>query len=157
MENVLRNMIRRFTSRRVEEVEDKTKMERNTIYLAPADYHVLVEREYLSLSADEPVAFARPSIDLAFDTAARNYGQAVIAVVLTGASSDGAEGAASIEARGGLVIVQDPATAENGTLPRAALAKLKKPKVLQLDEIGAYVSRLLLTNGGANNVARASS
>jgi two-component system chemotaxis response regulator CheB len=150
MENVLRNMLRRFTKRKVEEVEDKTRLERGCIYLAPADYHVLVEKQYLCLSADDPVAFARPSIDVAFDSAARTYGAGVIGVVLTGSSADGADGAASIESRGGLVIVQDPASAENGILPRAALAKLKKPKIMLLEEIGPYLSNITRDNGGAN-------
>src|ERR1700722_13223606 len=92
-EYLLRNMLRRFTRRKVEEVEDKTKLQRGCIYLAPADYHLLVERDYLCLSADDPEAFARPSIDVAFDSAARNYGQGLIAVVLTGSSADGADGA----------------------------------------------------------------
>ena len=149
MDNLLRNMLRRFTKRKVEEVEDKIKLERGGIYLAPADYHLLVERDYLCLSADDPEAFARPSIDFAFDSAARNYGQGVIAVVLTGSSADGAEGAASVEKRGGLVIVQDPGTAENGTMPRAALARLARAKILKLDDIGSYLSSVVGDHGGA--------
>jgi len=155
MDNVLCNMLRRFTRRKVEEVEDKTRLEDGCIYLAPADYHVLIEKEYLALSADDPIAFARPSIDVAFDSAARNHGRGVIAVVLTGSSSDGAEGAASIERRGGLVIVQDPATAENGILPLAALAKLKHPKVMLLDDIAPYLSSVTGHKGGAKSATRA--
>lgn len=154
MDYVLRNMLRRFTVRSVEEVEDKTRLRANCIFLAPADYHLLVQKEYLSLSADDPVAFARPSIDVAFDSAARTYGSGVIAVVLTGASKDGADGAASVESRGGLVIIQDPDTAEKDTLPRAAVAATRAPQVMALDQIGPYVSEAT-HDGGAKRAARA--
>jgi two-component system chemotaxis response regulator CheB len=154
MDNLLRNMLRRFTRRKIEEVEDKVKLERGCIYLAPADYHLLVEKDYLCLSADDPEAFARPSIDIAFDSAARNYCQGVIAVVLTGASADGADGAAAIEKRGGLVIVQDPGTAENGTMPQAALAKLERAKILPLGEIGLYLNSIAGDHGGAHSASR---
>jgi two-component system chemotaxis response regulator CheB len=156
MDNLLRDMLRRFTSRSVEEVEDKTRLKEHCIFLAPADYHLLVEKEYLALSADDPVSYARPSIDVAFDSAARTYGSGVIAVVLTGASRDGADGAASVERRGGLVIIQDPSTAEKDTLPCAALASTRAPKVMPLNEIGPYVSALT-KNGGAERAARATS
>src|ERR1700712_1593427 len=96
MDNVLANIMQRYTKRRIEEAEDKMPLHQNCIYLAPADYHVLVEHDSVALSADEPVTYARPSIDVAFDSAARTYGSGVIGIVLTGASRDGANGAASI-------------------------------------------------------------
>lgn len=153
MDNVLTNMMQRFTKRVIEEAEDKTPLRLGRIYLAPADYHLLIDHECIALSADEPVTYARPSIDVAFDSAARTYGSGVIGVVLTGASRDGADGAASIEDRGGLVIIQDPKTAEKDTLPKAALAATKKSKVMQLEEIGPFVSRIV-REGGASRASR---
>ena len=154
MDNLLTNMMQRFIRRSVEEAEDKMPLKQNCIYLAPADYHLLVERDCLSLSADEPVTYARPSIDVAFDSAARTYGSGVIGVVLTGASSDGADGAASIENRGGLVIIQDPVTSEKDTLPNAAVASTKAPIIMPLGEIGPYISTLV-REGGARRASRA--
>lgn len=156
MDNVLTNMMQRYTKRRIEEAEDKMPLRQNCIYLAPADYHVLVEHDCVALSADEPVTYARPSIDVAFDSAARTYGSGVICVVLTGASRDGADGAASIEKRGGLVIIQDPATAEKETLPRAAKESTKKPFVMQLEAIGPFISNIV-REGGASSASRATS
>ncbi|HEY9678521.1 MAG TPA: chemotaxis protein CheB [Drouetiella sp.] len=154
MDNVLTNMMKRYIKRPVEEPEDKTPLRNNHIYLAPADYHLLVERDCIALSADEPVTYARPSIDVAFDSAARLYNHSVIAVVLTGASRDGADGAKSIEDRGGLVIIQDPSTAEKDTMPRAAVAATKNAKVMKLEEIGPYISNIV-REGGAKRASRA--
>ncbi len=154
MDNVLTNMIQRYTKRRIEEAEDKTPLNVNRIYLAPADYHLLIEREFIALSADEPVTYARPSIDVAFDSAARTYGSGVIGIVLTGASRDGADGAASIESRGGLVVIQDPLTAEKDTLPKAAVAATRKSNIMQLEEIGPFISNIV-REGGANRASRA--
>jgi two-component system chemotaxis response regulator CheB len=149
-------MMQRYTKRQIEEAEDKMPLRLNHIYLAPADYHLLIERECVALSADEPVTYARPSIDVAFDSAARTYGSGVIGVVLTGASRDGADGAFSIQNRGGLVIIQDPLTAEKDTLPKAAVASTKNSKIMQLEEIGPFISDIV-RQGGASRASRATS
>lgn len=106
------------------EAEDKARIEPGTIYVAPSDYHLLVERDAtLSLSIDEPVHFSRPSIDVLFESAARACGPHVLGILLSGASADGAEGLAAIAARGGLTWVQTPASARVSTMPEAALAR----------------------------------
>lgn len=156
MDNLLASMVKRYIKRSVEEAEDKTRIRENCIYLAPADYHLLIENDCLALSADEPVTYARPSIDVALDSAARSYNHSVIAVILTGASRDGADGAASVESRGGLLIVQDPTTAEKDIMPRAAIAATKKPNILPLDQIGPFISNIV-REGGAKRASRAGS
>jgi two-component system chemotaxis response regulator CheB len=106
------------------EAEDKATIEPGTIYFAPSDYHLLVERDgTLSLSIDEPVHFSRPSIDVLFESAARAGGSHVLGILLSGANADGAEGLAAIAARGGLTWVQTPASARSPTMPEAALAR----------------------------------
>lgn len=120
----------------VREVEDKDPIEPGRVYLAPADYHLLVTREGFALSTEARVSFARPSVDVLFDAAAAAFGPAVLAVVLTGASGDGALGAARVKAAGGTLFVQDPADAECAVMPRAALAAAKADRVLALDQIG---------------------
>jgi two-component system, chemotaxis family, protein-glutamate methylesterase/glutaminase len=105
----------------VSEPLDKDPIEPGHVYIAPADYHVLVERGNLALSTEAPVNYARPSIDVLFETAAESYTTGVVGVVLTGANHDGALGAARIKQRGGRVVVQDPASAESRPMPLAAI------------------------------------
>lgn len=108
------------------EAEDKTNIEDGRVYVAPADYHLLIGQGCFCLSTDAPVSNARPSIDVLFESAAEAYGGSVIAVILTGANHDGAEGAAEIARRGGVVLVQNPETAEARTMPDAVMANLQK-------------------------------
>lgn len=125
----------------VEEAEDKVILEDGHVYIAPADYHVLVGPGELALTIDEPVRYSRPSIDVCFESAAESYGPGLIGVVLTGANQDGCRGARRIADAGGRVIVQDPATAESPTMPLAAAKAVKNARVLPLEEIaGALVS-----------------
>lgn len=92
------------------------------IYIAPSGYHLLVGRDRrFALSVDEKVCSSRPSIDVLFKSAGEAYRGAVAGVLLTGASSDGAEGLGRIRELGGLALIQDPAEAEVDTMPRAAL------------------------------------
>jgi two-component system chemotaxis response regulator CheB len=126
------------------EAEDKMPLEAGTVYLAPADYHLMIETPgLLALSTDAPVRSARPSIDVLFQTAAEAYRDALLGVLLTGASNDGAEGLASVKARGGRAIVEDPATAECRTMPAAALATTAVDYVLPLDRIGEHLVTLV--------------
>jgi two-component system, chemotaxis family, protein-glutamate methylesterase/glutaminase len=128
----------------VVEAEDKMALEPGTVYLAPADYHLLIEEPgMLALSTDAPVRAARPSIDVLFQTASEAYGAGVLGVLLTGASADGAEGLALVKARGGRAIVQDPATAECPTMPAAALSATAVDYVLPLSKIGEYLVTLV--------------
>jgi len=122
----------------VKEAEDKEVVAPGVIYVAPAQYHLLVERDRsFSLSVDEKVNYSRPSIDVLFESAAVAYGTNLAGVVLTGANADGAAGLAAIKAHGGLAVVQDPATAEVAVMPQAALdaAKVDHDYILDLDGI----------------------
>ena len=126
------------------EADDKMSLEAGSVYIAPADYHLLIEeRGMLALSTDPPVRAARPSIDVLFQTASEAYGAALLGVLLTGASADGAEGLAMVKARGGRAIVEDPATAESCTMPAAALAATAVDYVLPLSKIGEYLVTLV--------------
>ena len=124
------------------EVEDKAPIERGKVYVAPSDYHLLVEADSFALSVDDPIRYSRPSIDLLFASAADSFGAATIGIVLTGANADGSEGLKRIVERGGLALVQEPATAESPTMPAAALKAVPTAKVLTVAEIGAVVSRM---------------
>ena len=122
------------------EVEDKDPIKPGRVYLAPPDYHLLVEVGHFALSTDAPVLYARPSIDVLFESAADAYGSQTVGIVLTGANYDGAAGLARIQAAGGRAIVQDPATAEGRVMPEAAIAAVPTATVLSLSAIADYLS-----------------
>ncbi|HEY9719008.1 MAG TPA: chemotaxis protein CheB [Trichormus sp.] len=151
---LLSEILQKFSGMVIEEAEDKTPIVPSHVYLAPADYHLLVEHDRLELSTELPVAYARPSIDVAFESAARCYGESLIGVILTGAGSDGAIGLSHIERRGGVAIVQDPNSAEQPSMPRAAIAATKAAKVLPLDSIATYLCSLN-NDGDRKNAFRA--
>lgn len=125
----------------VREAEDKEAISRGTAYLAPPDYHLLIELDKsFALSSDEPVHFSRPSIDVLFESAADAYGSALIAIVLTGANADGAKGMGAVAAAGGTAIVQNPESAFAAAMPESALELTPNARVMTLDEIAAYLS-----------------
>jgi two-component system chemotaxis response regulator CheB len=118
-------LLARASGRPVHEIEDKLPVERGAVYIAPPNYHALLERGgTLALSADDPVLCSRPSIDVLFESAAEAYGPALAGVVLSGASDDGAAGLRRIHQRGGIAIVEAPATAAYSAMPAAALARV---------------------------------
>jgi two-component system chemotaxis response regulator CheB len=134
---------RRHTKLPVVDATDKEWVKPGHVYLAPADYHLLVDRDgELSLSVDDRVEYARPSVDVLFESAAEAYGAGVIGVVLTGANSDGARGARQIKKRGGFVLVQEPDGAESPEMPRAALAATNVDRILPLERIGPFLIEL---------------
>jgi two-component system chemotaxis response regulator CheB len=122
------------------EAEDKLPLVGGRVYLAPSDYHLLVDQGRFALSVDERVLHARPSIDVLFESAADAYRERVLAVLLTGASADGAQGARRVKKQGGTVVAQDPATAEAPTMPKAAIAAGVVDSVLPLDEIAPFLN-----------------
>ena len=128
----------------VVEPNDKDAVEAGRVYLAPRDYHLLVEQGRFALSVDAPVTYARPSVDVLFESAADAYGAGVIGVVLTGANRDGARGLARIKARGGFAVVQDPEEAASRAMPEAARSAAKVDCVLNLEEIAPLLNELCL-------------
>jgi two-component system chemotaxis response regulator CheB len=141
-DQLLRVLLQERSALEVCEVEDKMPLEHGRIYVAPADYHTLVERGHFSLSTDAPVRFSRPSIDVTFISAADSYAHRTVGIVLTGANADGAEGLRRISDRGGMALVQDPATAESKVMPTAAINAVSRARVMPLEEIIAFVATL---------------
>jgi two-component system, chemotaxis family, protein-glutamate methylesterase/glutaminase len=128
----------------VRDAEGKEPIEPGNVYLAPPDYHLLIDGGYFSLSTEHPVRYARPSVDVLFESAAEAYGNRVIGVILTGANEDGAAGLARIKELGGVAVVQDPRTAERDEMPTAALEATSADAVLPLEEIGKFIYGLVL-------------
>jgi len=134
--------------RPVREAEDKDPIQPGTIYIAPPDYHLLVDDGFLALSTDEPVAFSRPSIDVLFESAADVYGAATVGVLLTGANQDGTRGLLRIKAVGGYAVVQDPETAEVRVMPENAINEVAVDVVAPLDHIGGVLREIACASSG---------
>ena len=130
------------------EAMDKAPVEPGTVYFAPPDYHLLIDRgPSIALSADDLVNFSRPSVDVLFESAADVYKERLLGIILTGASHDGAAGLDAVASAGGLTIVQDPATAESRIMGEAAVRRRKPDLVLSLPAIARLLGTLDRTGG----------
>ncbi len=141
-DHLLRTLLQENSSLHVCEVEDKMPLEHGHIYVAPPDYHTLVEPGHFSLSTEAPVRFSRPSIDVTFTSAADSYSHRTVGIVLTGANADGADGLRRISDRGGLALVQDPETAESPTMPTAARKAVPRARAMSLEAIATFLASL---------------
>ena len=129
----------------VKQADEKESIEAGHVYFAPPNYHLLIENDRtFSLSVDNPVNYARPSVDVLFETAADVYGERLIGVILTGANNDGSQGLKKIKERDGLAVVQDPQTAEAELMPRAAIAATEVDHILPLDKIVPFLVKICL-------------
>jgi two-component system chemotaxis response regulator CheB len=125
------------TNLQVIEAEDKQEISPGHVYLAPAGYHLLLERSgTLALDAGERINYARPSINALFETAAWAWGSRVAAVLLSGSNTDGADGLQQVHQHGGMTIAQDPTTAEAAVMPQSAISLGVVNKVLSPEDIG---------------------
>ncbi len=132
---------------RVKEADEKEVIKPGVAYVAPPNYHLLIEEDFtLSLSVEEKVNYSRPSIDVTFETAALAYGKQLVGIVLTGANSDGAQGLKTIKDRGGFTIVQNPDEAESAAMPSSAIKLVRPHKILNLREIAAFLKILFQDN-----------
>jgi two-component system, chemotaxis family, protein-glutamate methylesterase/glutaminase len=138
----LQEMLARRAHHEIREASDKEPIEPGRIYVAPADYHLLVEPDGFALSTEAAVRYSRPSIDVLFDSAADVYAERLVGVILTGANDDGAYGVMRVRRRGGVTIAQDPDTAERPEMPRAAIVTGAVQHVLPLDEIAQTLASL---------------
>ncbi len=142
-DNLLATLLQDATSLRVVDVEDKEPMEAGSVYIAPANYHMLVDLGHFTLTTDPLVRFSRPSIDVTFISAADTYPNATIGVVLTGANDDGSAGLRHIVARGGKAVVQDPETAESKVMPAAARRAVPDAAVVPLGDIAMHLTAMV--------------
>ena len=139
----------------VKQADDKETPEPGVVYIAPPNYHLLVELDgTFSLSIDERVNYSRPSIDVLFETAADVFGGRAVGVILTGASSDGSRGLRRIKESGGLTIVQDPESAQAEIMPRAALAETEVDWIVPLEEIGPILCQICMGSSAGSPCPR---
>lgn len=131
------------TKLRVKQADEKEKIKPGTIYFAPPDYHLMIEKnKTFSLSDEEKHNYARPSIDVLFETAADSFASSLVGVILTGANSDGAQGLKVIREKGGITIVQDPKSAEVATMPLAAMAAEPADYVVPANALAALLTKI---------------
>lgn len=141
--NLLPGLFQPRTRLEVREAIDKEPLRPGRVLFAPADYHLLVERDdSVSLSVDAPVHFSRPAIDVLFESAAWAWGSDLLAIVLTGANEDGAAGLAAAGNAGGIVWVQSPGTAYASAMPAAALQRFPAARVMTIDDMVAALPAL---------------
>lgn len=127
------------------EIEDKTEIARGGIYLVPPNYHALIEKKgYFTLSVAEKVCFARPSIDVTFESAADAFGERCVGVLLTGANQDGSMGLKTIKAMGGYTIVQDPTTAESTEMPLSGIRIAEPHEIIALDNLSKRLNEIIV-------------
>jgi len=142
-ENYLIQILNDIRVLQVKEADEKEQPMPGMAYLAPPNYHLLLEPDRtFTLTIDERVNYARPSIDVLFETAAEAYKDKLIGIILTGANNDGSRGLKRIKELGGLTIVQDPDTAEVESMPRAAIQTSVTDHILPLEEIAAFLNSL---------------
>lgn len=143
-ESYLPSILASVTGHNIKEAEEKERLENGWIYIAPPNFHVLIEKDgTLSLTVDKRVAYARPSIDVLFETAADAYRDKLIGVILTGANHDGASGMKCIKDMGGYTIVQNPETAYASEMPKSALELITPDAILAIEEIGTRIDELM--------------
>lgn len=132
------------TSIPVREIEEKDPIAPGTIYIAPADYHLLFEKDNtFALDSSEKINYSRPSIDLCFESAAEVYRDRVVALLLSGANADGAEGLKTIKSFGGITAVQDPKTAEVAYMPQQGILKAPVDYILKENEIVTFINNFI--------------
>ena len=130
------DVLNKISSLNVKEADEKETIEAGNVYLAPPNYHLLIEKDRtFSLAISERVSFARPSIDVLFESAAEAYRDRLIGIILTGSNADGTAGLKKVKDCGGLAVVQDPLTAESAYMPASALEKTNADHVLELKNI----------------------
>ncbi|MBL0745314.1 chemotaxis protein CheB [Chryseolinea lacunae] len=142
-DNTLVDVLRHRTMFAVKEAEDKETIETNTIYVAPTDYHLLVEKDHsFSLDNSEKVNYSRPSIDVTFESLADVYGPTVVGLLLSGANADGVDGLKAIKKAGGGIVVQDPAASVVPYMPQQALNALPADMLLHEHSLERFIQYL---------------
>lgn len=142
--DVLRALLQQFTQIPVVEVEDKTEVREHTIYIVPADYHLLFEnKRNMSLDSSEKMNYSRPSIDVTFRSAAEVYKENMLGILLSGANADGVEGLGYVKKYNGYVWIQDPETAEVEYMPKHAIEEIDYDFIIKPGNLAGYINQLL--------------
>ncbi|UHG90389.1 chemotaxis protein CheB [Spirosoma oryzicola] len=143
VDSTLESLLASRTKIPVKEVEDKDGISPGTIYIAPADYHLLIEPDLtFSLDDSEKVNYSRPSLDVTFESAADVFGPELVGILLSGANADGTQGLVAVKKAGGTTVVQKPETAQTPFMPQQAIANAPVDSILDIPELIALVNSL---------------
>ena len=144
----LTNILTNLVQVNVYEIEDKMNIQRGVVYIAPPNYHVLIEKNgTFTLTTTEKVCYARPSIDVTFESVADTFGESAIGLLLTGANHDGGQGLKQMKIAGGYTLVQNPNTAQSREMPEYGIFQANPHEIIELKEIGARLNEILKNNG----------
>jgi two-component system, chemotaxis family, protein-glutamate methylesterase/glutaminase len=142
-DSLLADLLSGRTELQVKEVDEKEKIKAGFIYIAPSDYHLLIERDHtFSLDYSEKINYSRPSIDVTFQTAAEVYKDKLVCLLLSGSNSDGVNGLKNVKEWGGMALIQDPETAQVAYMPAQAQLNVQIDKVLKPEDIGEFINLL---------------
>jgi two-component system chemotaxis response regulator CheB len=142
-DSLLPDLLSSRTKLKVKEVDEKERLKAGFIYIAPSDYHLLIERDgTFSLDYSEKINYSRPSIDVTFQTAAEVYQDKLACLLLSGSNADGVNGLKSVKEWGGMAYIQDPSTAQVAYMPAQAQLNVDIDKVLKIQEIGEFINLL---------------
>lgn len=142
-DSLLPDLLSSRTKLKVKEVDEKEPLIAGTIYIAPSDYHLLIEQDRtFSLDYSEKINYSRPAIDVTFQTAAEVYKEKLACLLLSGSNSDGVNGLKTVKLWGGTALIQDPKTAQVAYMPAQAQANVKIDSVLSIEDIAEFINLL---------------
>lgn len=142
-DSLLADLLSHRTSLKVKEIDEKEKIMGGTIYVAPSDYHLLIEKDFtFSLDYSEKINYSRPSIDVTFHSAADTYKDGLVCLLLSGSNADGVNGLISVKNHGGITLVQDPSSAQVSYMPEQAILRAGVTTILKIEEIAPYINSL---------------
>lgn len=140
---LLADLISKKANLRVKEIEEKEQILPTTIYIAPSDYHLLIEKDLtFSLDHSEKINYSRPSIDVTFQSAAEVYTEDLVCLLLSGSNSDGVNGLITVGSYGGETAVQDPESAQVDYMPAQAIARTRIDQILKIEDMATYINSL---------------
>lgn len=142
-DSLLTDLLAAKTLLKVKEAEEKEMLLAGTIYIAPSDYHLLIEKDFIfSLDTSEKINYSRPSIDVTFHSAAEVYKDKLVCLLLSGSNNDGVNGLIEVKKFGGEILTQDPASAQVDYMPKQAILKAKIDHILRVEEMANYINLL---------------
>ena len=142
-DQTLEDLLKLKSKIKVKPVEDKVPLTSGFVYIAPSNYHLLFEKnQTLSLDTSEKINYSRPSIDVSFESAAEAYGNAVVAILLSGSNSDGTNGLKVIKDFGGTIAVQNPTSAEMPFMPNNAILYTNPDLILNKEEMLDFINSI---------------
>lgn len=143
MDSLLTDLLANRTSLKVKEADEKEQILSGTVYIAPSDYHLLIEKDFtFSLDYSEKVNYSRPAIDVTFQSAAEVYGTGLVCLLLSGSNADGTNGLITVSQFGGVILVQEPSSAQVSYMPDQAIARVNVKTILKIEEMADYINSI---------------